>query len=87
LRRLFSVANDLRLVDVQNFCGGQKPPEKPMLYISGGLKPPEPHPYKTKKILAAALSRRNHTHIKQKKILFVKSFLFFVYGKIFSIYI
>jgi hypothetical protein len=56
------------LVDVQNFCGGQKPPETQMLYISGGLKPPEPHPYKTKKILAAALSRQNSIHIKQKKI-------------------
>jgi hypothetical protein len=56
-----------------------------MLYISGGLKPPEPHPYKTK-ILATALSRRNRIHIKQKK-LFIKSFLFFVYGIIFSVYI
>jgi hypothetical protein len=27
LRRLFSVANDLRLVDVVNLCGDQKPPE------------------------------------------------------------
>jgi hypothetical protein len=40
-----------------------------MLYISGGLKPPEPHPYKTK-ILATALSRRNRIHIKQKKIIY-----------------
>jgi hypothetical protein len=63
------------LVDVQNFCGGQKPPEIQMLYISGGLKPPEPHPYKTK-ILATALSRRNRIHIKQKKNYLLNLFCF-----------
>jgi hypothetical protein len=32
LRRLFSVAIDLRLVDVASVCGGQKPPELSVIF-------------------------------------------------------
>jgi hypothetical protein len=32
LRRFFSAGIDLRLVNVANVCGGQKPPELPVIF-------------------------------------------------------